>query len=103
MKYGVLVNLFHDSEEISRPRYLSQFVPLSGVCSRRFSNITKWVSTDKIADNDCIFGELTSPFTHSVDNLASQRVLEKIDLKFQEERIYFGMECKKFILENSSS
>ena len=35
------------------------------------------------------------------DNLASQRVLEKIGLQFQEETEYFGMDCFKYFAENT--
>ena len=34
------------------------------------------------------------------ENLASQRVLEKIGLVFQEEAEYFGMRCYKYLVEN---
>lgn len=35
------------------------------------------------------------------ENLASQRVLEKIGLQFQEETEYFGMDCFKYLAENT--
>jgi len=35
-------------------------------------------------------------------NIASQRVLEKIGLKFQEKTEYFGMECLKYLARNPS-
>jgi len=34
------------------------------------------------------------------ENIASQRVLEKIGLQFQEEAEYFGMACYKYLAEN---
>ena len=34
------------------------------------------------------------------DNIASQRVLEKIGLKFQEKAEYFGMACFKYLANN---
>lgn len=34
------------------------------------------------------------------ENIASQRVLEKIGLVFQEEAEYFGMQCYKYLAEN---
>jgi RimJ/RimL family protein N-acetyltransferase len=34
------------------------------------------------------------------ENVASQRVLEKIGLVFQEEAEYFGMQCYKYLAEN---
>jgi ribosomal-protein-alanine N-acetyltransferase len=34
------------------------------------------------------------------ENFASQKVLEKIGLKFQERTKYFGMECFKYLAEN---
>lgn len=34
------------------------------------------------------------------DNIASQRVLEKIGLEFQERAVYFGMDCFKYIANN---
>ena len=35
------------------------------------------------------------------ENAGSQRVLEKIGLKFQEEAEYFGMDCFKYLAENT--
>ena len=35
------------------------------------------------------------------ENFASQRVLEKIGLMFQEKAEYFGMECYKYLADNS--
>ena len=37
------------------------------------------------------------------ENIASQRVLEKIGLIFQEQAEYFGMECYKYLGEKSDS
>jgi ribosomal-protein-alanine N-acetyltransferase len=34
------------------------------------------------------------------DNIASQRVLEKIGLQFEQEAEYFGMACYKYVVEN---
>ncbi len=34
------------------------------------------------------------------ENYASQRVLEKIGLKFQEQTEYFGMDCFKYLIEH---
>lgn len=36
------------------------------------------------------------------ENFASQRVLEKIGLQFQEETNYFGMDCFKYLFRNLS-
>lgn len=36
------------------------------------------------------------------ENVASQRVLEKLGLVFQEEAEYFGMQCYKYMAENST-
>lgn len=35
------------------------------------------------------------------ENLASQRVLEKLGLKFIEQRQYFGMDCYRYLIERS--
>lgn len=37
------------------------------------------------------------------DHIASQRVLEKIGLKFQERSVYFGMDCFKYLVINPNS
>lgn len=50
------------------------------------------------------FGKLKIPTIIGIvhpENLASQRVLEKIGLQFQEETEYFGMDCFKYFAENT--
>ena len=46
-------------------------------------------------DLDTIIG-----LTH-LENIASQRVLEKIGLTFQNQALYFGMECRRYTISRS--
>jgi ribosomal-protein-alanine N-acetyltransferase len=36
------------------------------------------------------------------DNIASQRVLEKCGLQFVEEKVYFGIDCYRYVLERDN-